>query len=66
MANDEHLAMLKNGVDTWNAWRGANANIRPDLSGRNLARANLRGADFFRANLARANLSRTDLSWRVR
>jgi len=22
MANDEHVAMLKKGVDTWNAWRG--------------------------------------------
>ena len=22
MANDEHVAMLKKGVDAWNAWRG--------------------------------------------
>jgi hypothetical protein len=33
MANDEHVAMLKRGVDAWNAWRDKNPNIRPDLSG---------------------------------
>jgi hypothetical protein len=32
MANDEHVAMLKKGVDAWNAWREENPDIRPDLS----------------------------------
>jgi uncharacterized protein YjbI with pentapeptide repeats len=32
MANDDHIAQLKNGVDAWNAWRDENRNIRPDLS----------------------------------
>jgi hypothetical protein len=31
MANDEHVAMLKKGVDAWNAWREANPDIRPVL-----------------------------------
>jgi hypothetical protein len=31
MANDEHVALLKQGVSAWNAWRDENANIRPDL-----------------------------------
>jgi hypothetical protein len=33
MANDEHVAMLKKGVDAWNEWRVENPHIRPDLSG---------------------------------
>src|SRR5262245_7884798 len=33
MANDEHVAMLKKGVDAWNAWREKDPNIRPDLTG---------------------------------
>ena len=36
MANDEHVAILKQGVDDWNAWRRENPDIRPDLSGANL------------------------------
>jgi choline dehydrogenase-like flavoprotein len=31
MANDEHVALLKQGVPAWNAWRGENPGIRPDL-----------------------------------
>jgi uncharacterized protein YjbI with pentapeptide repeats len=45
MANDEHVALLKQGVEAWNAWREENRNIRPDLSEANLSRANLRKAD---------------------
>jgi hypothetical protein len=56
MANDEHVAMLKKGVDAWNKWRDENANIRPDLSG-----ADLRGADLSGANLSEADLSMADL-----
>jgi hypothetical protein len=41
MANDEHVALLKQGVDAWNAWRDEDRNIRPDLSGANLGKANL-------------------------
>jgi hypothetical protein len=42
MANDEHVAILKHGVDAWNAWRDENANIRPDLRQADLREANLR------------------------
>ena len=34
MANDEHVALLKNGVEVWNKWRHENLNVRPDLRGR--------------------------------
>jgi hypothetical protein len=30
MANDEHVALLKQGVNAWNAWRDENTNIRPN------------------------------------
>jgi len=32
MANDAHVALLKQGVAAWNAWRKQNPDIRPDLS----------------------------------
>jgi hypothetical protein len=32
MANDEHVALLKQGVAAWNKWRDENANIRPNLN----------------------------------
>jgi hypothetical protein len=32
MANEEHVYRLLKGVADWNAWRGENPNIRPDLS----------------------------------
>jgi len=51
MANKEHLARLKQGVEAWNQWREANLPVQPDLS-----MANLRGADLSRANLSRAQL----------
>jgi Pentapeptide repeats (8 copies) len=57
MANDKHVALLKQGVAAWNKWRSDNGNIRPDLSG-----ANLFGADLSGANLSGANLSGADLN----
>ena len=39
MANDKHVALLKQGVDAWNAWRSKNPKIRPDLTGLRIANA---------------------------
>jgi hypothetical protein len=61
MANEEHLKILKQGVEQWNKWRLENA-IRPDLRGAYLRSANLSGANLFRANLFVANLSGANLS----
>jgi hypothetical protein len=36
MANDEHLAILKQGVEVWNEWRQKNPDVRPDLSRANI------------------------------
>jgi hypothetical protein len=61
MANDEHVALLKQGVAAWNAWRDENRDIRPDLSGADLSEASLYKADLDEANLFRANLNRAVL-----
>src|SRR6266852_6514303 len=52
MANPEHLAILRLGVEQWNLWREQHPVFRPDLS-----RASLLGADLRKANLGRANLN---------
>jgi uncharacterized protein YjbI with pentapeptide repeats len=71
MANDEHVALLKQGVTAWNKWRDENPHVHPNLSATdlraNLIRANLIGANLSRANfsgaiLTNANLSGTNLS----
>jgi TIR domain/Pentapeptide repeats (8 copies) len=63
MANDEHVAILKQGVEAWNRWRDENPDLYPDLSGADLSRvdANLRGANLFGADLRGANLFGADL-----
>jgi len=62
MANDEHVAMLKKGVDAWNAWRRENADIIPDLRGAHLDEAHLTEAHLNGANLIEAHLSGANLN----
>lgn len=67
MGNAEHLAVLRQGAERWNAWRNGNSSLRLDLAGLNLAAANLggtflAGADLSRANLSGALLDGSDLS----
>jgi hypothetical protein len=67
MANDEHVALLKQGAAAWNEWRKENRNIEPDLRGAylnwaDLTEANLSGAWLDRADLRGAYLSKADLS----
>ena len=64
MANDEHVAMLKQGVAAWNAWRDENRNVlHPKLYGADLPRANLTGANLNGADLTGANLTNAVLRW---
>jgi hypothetical protein len=56
MANEEHVAQLRQGAVSWNAWRKENPDIRPDLDGADLNGAKLSGANFSEADLGRANL----------
>jgi uncharacterized protein YjbI with pentapeptide repeats len=72
MANPEHLAILKQGVEVWNKWRSEDIKVKPDLSGAdlseanlskaNLSKANIRKADLRKANLSKANLNKANLS----
>jgi uncharacterized protein YjbI with pentapeptide repeats len=61
LANPEHLAKLKDGVEAWNQWREQNPKIPPDLSGANLSGVNLKGANLSRVNLDEASLIGTNL-----
>ena len=66
MANEEHLKILKQGVEQWNKWRLENA-TRPDLggaklSGAKLSQADLSGTYLFNAKLSEADLSAANLS----
>jgi uncharacterized protein YjbI with pentapeptide repeats len=56
-ANAEHLGILRQGIDRWNAWRKQTTEA-PDLSRAPLSEANLIGGDFSGANLTEANLER--------
>jgi uncharacterized protein YjbI with pentapeptide repeats len=62
MANEEHLKILKQGVEQWNKWREENETIKPDLQGADLRDADLRGADLSNADLVQAKLSEANLS----
>src|SRR5215469_11279768 len=62
MSNPEHLAKLLEGVEAWNEWRKVNTEVRPDLNGADLKRANLSKADLTEANLSGADLGRASLS----
>jgi uncharacterized protein YjbI with pentapeptide repeats len=75
MANPEHLAKLKEGVEAWKQWReepwkakiGSTADYRAvdlsgaDLTGMHLTSVNLFGADLSHANLTSAVLMMADL-----
>lgn len=52
MADPVHLAILRQGVEVWNAWLRAHADVTPDLQ-----HANFREADLFGVNLGRAILT---------
>jgi hypothetical protein len=51
MANEEHVARLKQSVEAWNLWRRENPGIAPDL-----CFEDLRGMDLKMANLGAADL----------
>lgn len=61
MANAEHLAILKEGVEVWNMWRKENKEIIPYLHGADLQNVNLNGADLSLAILHGVNLQNASL-----
>ena len=62
MPNEEHLELIKQGVDAWNKWRREHLDTQPDLIEANLSAANLSEADLSGANLFGAYLFDTDLT----
>jgi hypothetical protein len=62
MANEEHLALLRKGVEEWNAWRRYHMNIVPDFSGANFSDANLSQCMLNHANFSDADVSDVNLS----
>lgn len=63
MANEEHLALLKQGIEAWNRWRDENPEIRPNLNNADLRNVDLRNANLRNANLIEANLYGADMRW---
>jgi hypothetical protein len=61
MANQEHLEILKKGVQEWNKWREQNPGIKPVLKGADLRDADLGCVDFEGADLSGVNFVRAHL-----
>jgi uncharacterized protein YjbI with pentapeptide repeats len=62
VANEEHLAILRQGAQAWNEWRAANPQITPDLSSAELRNTDLGSFNLADALLANALLLDSDLS----
>lgn len=62
MANDEHLAILKQGVEAWNEW-WRDPSIMPDLRGADLTGAALSDVRLSGADLREADLRGAELAW---
>jgi hypothetical protein len=62
VANEEHVKILKQGVEVWNAWRLANRTLIPNLSLADLRDANLSGANLSGAILSGAIMIRANMS----
>ncbi len=61
MANEEHLKILKQGVEAWNVWREEHPEIKPELDGASLDSASLDGASLDSASLDSARLDGASL-----
>ena len=63
MANQEQLAILKQGVEVWNKWRDENRSTKIYLSEANLWKTDLRGANLSESRLGLANFNWANLNW---
>lgn len=62
MANEQQLAILRQGVETWNKWRIKNPRDYIDFSKTDLSGTTIKGIDFWKADFSGADLSNTNLS----
>ncbi len=63
MADNEHIHLIRLGVERWNEWRKANPGVVPDFRNADFTGVNLRGGDFRGADFTRAVVRDVDLSW---
>jgi len=62
VANEEHLAILRRGVDAWNVWRRKTGILHPDLSEVDLRSMDLTSADLTGTHLTGAFLNDAKLN----
>ena len=62
MANEEHLGVLRQGVEVWNDWRTKNPEVQPDLSRVDLTGVVLKKANLINADLSGINFTNGDLT----
>ncbi len=62
MANQEHVDILRQGVEKWNTWREQHPNITLDLSYTDLSYTDLSNVDLSNASVINTKLSHSDLS----
>lgn len=63
MANEEHVALLKQGVAVWNQWREENRDVIPFLVSADLSELELKGVQLNSAWLMSAKLNYADLRY---
>lgn len=63
MANQEHIDILKKGMQEWDSWRRQNLAVVPDLSGADLSKMILWRGNFYRVNFKDAILQQTDFQF---
>ena len=56
MAIEEHLAILKQGVEAWNRWRKYNPEVIPDLAEANFDKRLFVGTELYRIDILGVNL----------
>ena len=61
MANQEHLDILNQGVESWNLWRKEHPEVQPDLRSADLINTDLDSINLIGARLGRASLSHAHL-----
>jgi hypothetical protein len=62
VASEEHLQIIRQGVEIWNERRQKNPELIPDLSEADLEKANFRKANLCDSNLSKVNLIRANLN----
>lgn len=62
MENDAHIKILEQGIETWNQWRLDYPDVKPNLKGALLRRANLSGANLTGVDLSEAHLEGANLA----